>query len=250
LHKEDGSRILLDKNELPEDGYRTNGGAGLSEAGINRSNSELADDDSMSQITTKYLPNSGSFTSGNYHWAQDQTAVGVSDEKHVVPGTKFRDGLSSVSMSDDYIVHEDVHDQEFQRLKPEAVKTTRLVEEEVPSPLVGGVVLSQIGEDVDDESDKTRERKSSSGRTIQGDKKERLAPDEEVLDIILHKGSSGLGFTLAGGADTVGGCFVREIIGDPARADGRLRPKDQIVMVSMVLYFRQIYRILTAEFSS
>jgi hypothetical protein len=204
----------------------------------------------MSQITTKYLPNSGSFTSGNYHWAQDQTAVGVSDEKHVVPGTKFRDGLSSVSMSDDYIVHEDVHDQEFQRLKPEAVKTTRLVEEEVPFPLVGGVVLSQIGEDVDDESDKTRERKSSSGRTIQGDKKERLAPDEEVLDIILHKGSSGLGFTLAGGADTVGGCFVREIIGDPARADGRLRPKDQIVMVSMVLYFRQIYRILTAEFSS
>lgn len=56
----------------------------------------------------------------------------------------------------------------------------------------------------------------------------------QVLDIVLHKGFSGLGFTLAGGVDTVGGCFVREIIGDPARSDGRLKPKDQIVMVSML----------------
>lgn len=55
----------------------------------------------------------------------------------------------------------------------------------------------------------------------------------QVLDVVLHKGSSGLGFSLAGGADTVGGCFVREIIGDPAKSDGRLRPKDQIVMVSV-----------------
>ena len=37
--------------------------------------------------------------------------------------------------------------------------------------------------------------------------------------------------------DTVGGCFVREIIGDPARADGRLRAKDQIVMVGIVLEY-------------
>lgn len=46
------------------------------------------------------------------------------------------------------------------------------------------------------------------------------------------KGSGGLGFTLSGGADTVGGCFVRDIVGGPAKEDGRLRQGDQILMVS------------------
>ena len=45
------------------------------------------------------------------------------------------------------------------------------------------------------------------------------------------KGSGGLGFTLAGGADTTGGCFVRDVIGDPAKADGRLQKGDQIIKV-------------------
>ena len=54
------------------------------------------------------------------------------------------------------------------------------------------------------------------------------------MDVVLHRGPNGLGFTLTGGADTVGGCFVREIIGDPARSDGRLRPKDEIVMVMIM----------------
>ena len=50
------------------------------------------------------------------------------------------------------------------------------------------------------------------------------------------KGSGGLGFTLSGGANTVGGCFVRDIVGGPAKEDGRLRQGDQILMVSIKQY--------------
>ena len=47
----------------------------------------------------------------------------------------------------------------------------------------------------------------------------------------MVKGAGGLGFTLSGGADTVGGCFVRDIVSGPARDDGRLQPGDQILAV-------------------
>ena len=53
----------------------------------------------------------------------------------------------------------------------------------------------------------------------------------QILQIELVKGSGGLGFTLSGGANTVGGCFVRDIVGGPAKEDGRLQQGDQILMV-------------------
>lgn len=53
----------------------------------------------------------------------------------------------------------------------------------------------------------------------------------QILHIELVKGSGGLGFTLSGGANTVGGCFVRDIVGGPAKEDGRLQQGDQILMV-------------------
>jgi len=56
---------------------------------------------------------------------------------------------------------------------------------------------------------------------------------DQLITVELEKGDTGgLGFTLAGGADTMGGCFVRDIIGDPAKADGRLQKGDQILQVS------------------
>ena len=57
----------------------------------------------------------------------------------------------------------------------------------------------------------------------------------QILHIDLMKGAGGLGFTLSGGADTVGGCFVRDIVGGPAKEDGRLQPGDQILAVSIKL---------------
>ena len=58
-----------------------------------------------------------------------------------------------------------------------------------------------------------------------------LFGSHQVLYIELTKGSGGLGFTLAGGANTVGGCFVRDIVGGPAKEDGRLQAGDQILAV-------------------
>ena len=151
------------------------------------------------------------------------------------------------SMLEDHFIRSGDLEDEMKNTEARTREYNPLVEEEIPSPLEGVDAILQTGGKVDDES------KSTSG-LFQHSKKERLAPEEEVrfifkvcprtflltskislvqvLDVVLHKGSSGLGFTLAGGADTVGGCFVREIIGDPARSDGRLRPKDQIVLVS------------------
>ena len=58
-----------------------------------------------------------------------------------------------------------------------------------------------------------------------------LFGSHQLLYIELTKGSGGLGFTLAGGANTVGGCFVRDIVGGPAEEDGRLQAGDQILAV-------------------
>ena len=53
-----------------------------------------------------------------------------------------------------------------------------------------------------------------------------------MFEVVLHKGDKGLGFTLAGGANTSGGCLVRDIISDPAMSDGRLAQGDQILQVT------------------
>lgn len=68
------------------------------------------------------------------------------------------------------------------------------------------------------------------------------------------KGSGGLGFTLSGGANTVGGCFVRDIIGGPAKEDGRLQQGDQILMVkklfkrSQGLFLQPVFLFLIVLF--
>lgn len=50
------------------------------------------------------------------------------------------------------------------------------------------------------------------------------------------RGSGGLGFTLLGGADTVGGCFVKDIVDGPAKEGGLLQPGDQILAVRKPLF--------------
>ncbi|XP_019644606.1 PREDICTED: tyrosine-protein phosphatase non-receptor type 13-like [Branchiostoma belcheri] len=52
------------------------------------------------------------------------------------------------------------------------------------------------------------------------------------IEVTLTKSSTGgLGFTVAGGADT-GGCYVKGVVQDPAKADGRLRPGDRLMKVN------------------
>ncbi|XP_035670217.1 tyrosine-protein phosphatase non-receptor type 13-like [Branchiostoma floridae] len=52
------------------------------------------------------------------------------------------------------------------------------------------------------------------------------------IEVTLTKSSAGgLGFTVAGGAET-GGCYVKGVVQDPAKSDGRLRPGDRLMKVN------------------
>ncbi|KAL5018012.1 hypothetical protein ScPMuIL_003734 [Solemya velum] len=64
-----------------------------------------------------------------------------------------------------------------------------------------------------------------------GEETEPLKPGE--LEVTMTKrDSGGLGFTVAGGASTTGGCFIKGIVQDPALSDGRLRPGDKLIKVN------------------
>ncbi|KAM8969380.1 tyrosine-protein phosphatase non-receptor type 13 isoform X7 [Sarcophilus harrisii] len=55
---------------------------------------------------------------------------------------------------------------------------------------------------------------------------------EVELHIILTKSDKGsLGFTVTKGAESVG-CYVHDVIQDPAKSDGRLRPGDRLIKVN------------------
>ncbi|CAL1543398.1 unnamed protein product [Lymnaea stagnalis] len=54
----------------------------------------------------------------------------------------------------------------------------------------------------------------------------------QVLEITLRKKpEAGFGFTVAGGVNT-GGCYIKQLVSDPAVSDGRLRPGDKILKVN------------------
>lgn len=55
----------------------------------------------------------------------------------------------------------------------------------------------------------------------------------QVIEITLHKEQEGFGFTVAGGVNT-GGCYVKQLISNPAISSGRIRPGDQIKKVTGV----------------
>lgn len=50
----------------------------------------------------------------------------------------------------------------------------------------------------------------------------------------------GLGFTVAGGANTTGGCYIKAVLQNPALSDGRLKSGDKLIMVCFLAYFAWI----------
>lgn len=50
-----------------------------------------------------------------------------------------------------------------------------------------------------------------------------------------EKGS--LGFTVTKGNDSVG-CYIHDIVQDPAKSDGRLRPGDRLIKVRELMFSR------------
>lgn len=70
-----------------------------------------------------------------------------------------------------------------------------------------------------------------------------MKPTETILNIELHKGDTGLGFTIAGGTDNQHepndtGIFVTKIIpGGAAQIDGSLEVGDKILEVKLINFF-------------
>ncbi|GFR71734.1 tyrosine-protein phosphatase non-receptor type 13 [Elysia marginata] len=59
-----------------------------------------------------------------------------------------------------------------------------------------------------------------------------LDPFEPVLlNVSLKREHDGFGFTVAGGVST-GGCYIKQLVSEPAMSDGRLRPGDKILQVN------------------
>uniref|UniRef100_A0A4W3HEM6 Protein tyrosine phosphatase non-receptor type 13 n=1 Tax=Callorhinchus milii TaxID=7868 RepID=A0A4W3HEM6_CALMI len=57
---------------------------------------------------------------------------------------------------------------------------------------------------------------------------------EAELHVTLNKSEKGsLGFTVTKGDDNIG-CYIHDVIQDPAKSDGRLRPGDRLIMVNGV----------------
>lgn len=56
----------------------------------------------------------------------------------------------------------------------------------------------------------------------------------QEFDIVLTKVNRSLGFTLRKEDESVLGHYVRALVREPALSDGRIRPGDKIVAVSIV----------------
>nr|XP_029484481.1 tyrosine-protein phosphatase non-receptor type 13 isoform X2 [Oncorhynchus nerka] len=59
---------------------------------------------------------------------------------------------------------------------------------------------------------------------------EEFVPDVELKVSLVKSEKGSLGFTLTKGNDL--GCYIHDIIQDPAKGDGRLRPGDRMIMVN------------------
>uniref|UniRef100_UPI0037E90D58 tyrosine-protein phosphatase non-receptor type 13 n=1 Tax=Semicossyphus pulcher TaxID=241346 RepID=UPI0037E90D58 len=66
---------------------------------------------------------------------------------------------------------------------------------------------------------------SSNGQDI-----EEFVPDVEMKVSLVKSEKGSLGFTLTKGNDH--GCYIHDIVQDPAKGDGRLRPGDRMIMVN------------------
>lgn len=173
----DNSRISNDEIPLSQEDSGINEGiyghedTSFDMDGIYRSNSGQRGNDLPSK--TRNSLTKGSMSSDNYHRAFDpraetveiprNSALVASDEKDVVPGSKFRERFSTGSLSNDEIVDDDRLQENFE------------------SRPVDSTLLSETGGDVREERDKARNRRNSSERPLQNDKVEQLAPPEEVI---------------------------------------------------------------------
>ncbi|GFO18600.1 tyrosine-protein phosphatase non-receptor type 13, partial [Plakobranchus ocellatus] len=102
------------------------------------------------------------------------------------------------------------------------------------------------GDDDDDDDDDVvvmmygnKPAKDEPATKPKGKRKTKKSTDEEILDpfepvlldVSLKRLRDGFGFTVAGGV-TTGGCYIKQLVSEPALSDGRLRPGDKILQVN------------------
>ena len=155
--------------------------------GINRSNSEQRDNDLPLKASTRNSCNNENISPDNYHRTFDpqaetadmpgNSALFASDEKDVVSGSKFLDRFTTGNLSSDEIVD---GNRLQDNLESRPLDSTP-VSEQIASPLESEALTSQTGGSVGEERDRARNKRNSSGRSLQNDKVEQLAPPEEVI---------------------------------------------------------------------
>ena len=155
--------------------------------GINRSYSGQRDNDLPSNTSTRNSCKNENLTPENYHRTFDpqaetadmpgNSALFASDEKDVVSGSKFLERFTTGNLSGDEIV--DVNRLQ-DNVESRPLDSTP-VSEQIASPLESEALTSQTGRSVGEERDRARNRRNSSGRSLQNDKVEQLAPPEEVM---------------------------------------------------------------------
>ncbi|XP_051895284.1 LOW QUALITY PROTEIN: tyrosine-protein phosphatase non-receptor type 13 [Pristis pectinata] len=109
------------------------------------------------------------------------------------------------------------------------------LEPEVPSP-------TPVDENCISSASKSEIESSSSSNIAQSEDIKKCKEEEEEtelqpeaeLHVTLKKSEKGsLGFTVTKGDDDIG-CYIHDIIQDPAKCDGRLRPGDRLITVNGV----------------
>ena len=55
----------------------------------------------------------------------------------------------------------------------------------------------------------------------------------QEYEVTMTKGEKGLGFTVAGGQNTTGYFYVKDILYDPALKNGNIKRGDRLLMVSI-----------------
>uniref|UniRef100_H3B2S0 Tyrosine-protein phosphatase non-receptor type 13 n=1 Tax=Latimeria chalumnae TaxID=7897 RepID=H3B2S0_LATCH len=105
------------------------------------------------------------------------------------------------------------------------------LEPEVPSPTP--LDDSYLSSSSDPPSSQLQQQATSAALDQAQDEEEaeEFYPEAE-LQVTLTKSEKGsLGFTVTKGSDSVG-CYIHDIIQDPAKSDGRLRPGDRLIKVN------------------
>uniref|UniRef100_A0A8C4SMY3 Tyrosine-protein phosphatase non-receptor type 20 n=2 Tax=Erpetoichthys calabaricus TaxID=27687 RepID=A0A8C4SMY3_ERPCA len=67
--------------------------------------------------------------------------------------------------------------------------------------------------------------------SVEGEEMDEFEPEVELHVSLIKSDKGSLGFTVTKGSDSVS-CYIHDILQDPAKSDGRLRPGDRLIMVN------------------